>query len=823
MSVPLKAPTTTVAAHSDSNTQGLNVYLNKRVIKGLTTNVCVSDSALDSIVTDAIALWNSGTDDHLDFNLFTRTNLCSNAQIEIVSATYALPIQGITDELNCGSDSRFMPSNSKGTWACFDANWPKMTNPDWPRYPFESRFDPTRGRALIIYQALPGRTATNDQHVYVMAHELGHVAGLAHYANSEDVGASRCDRLRIPPPSETPGLYAANDVDRDDDDYTIMTGPRAACASNKLTPGGIITGRDLRDFFEAYQPGALTGVAAALTVNDGRLDTLQFSWTEAGMSELKHNSDHIAILGRYPNSAADPDDREWKELKTIDVVDDDGTLMTLLTINEDTTTDSPPLHRREYKIVGLTRAGVRVVNGEAWAELLPTGANRTSTLASGSWVMGDPVHVFGDLWSSPGPKLYFAGSFSRAAGCYVSGSQATGTLPFVWRLGSNDPQRSFSTPVTYTLQFNGSDAFDEAGLGATGAERDVLCRDLPAGSSINRTLAVLATVTGGNALNQPAVTGEVRVQVRNHDTPLRVLSVSVQQEDGFVVTPGSDAHADTVAVNCSRRMPGVFRWNVVGGVEPIAVWLTPVERWMPSSLWASGYTGNTVTIRCPTQGRTRAELGVFALGADGSGVAARAGDFQIVAEGAPEPPTNVRVLSTTQRRLRVAWDLVSGATAYQASVRVEGAKSETTDGNTTSVWVWAPHAGTEYVAQVRARDARGVWSAWTPALGTSQAPSLAPPPDVWVSETTSDSITVTWDTITGIPFYGVWCCDMMMPVNEPGFLWLPSGTTLTQSHTFEGLTTDKEYTVSVRSRSGFDSTSPWVELDPVCIGSCDDD
>lgn len=818
-------PLQAVPAHSDSNSQGNDVFLNQHVIDGQTTDICIASAnrRLQYLVEKAIDLWNDGLSD-LEFDVFSLSSSCVGAHIEVVASP--LIVQGRRQVHPCGS----FDAVRGGVWACVD---PVFSNTDnLPRMSFRSQFDPSRGRALLVYQALVYQP-NNAVHEYVMAHELGHLLGLAHYEDQTNkpnphlstgqLGQTRCNALRQTIP-------ARFDVDPQDDDYTTLTGPDVMdCASHRFVTQGYITGRDRRDFYEAYQVGAITNVRPSLTVTTlpGSIAPSKFvylRWADADAREAGHNAKYISVVGRNAALAAGV---HWKELKTIRIRNPEGQLMVSLMLD-----DEELLDRTEHKIVGLTRGGLEFQHNirglprpstptaERWALLLPKNPTRTSSfLGSDRWVMGDPTHVFGDIWKATSPQLYLTTSVSPNA-CYVSGVGAAAALPAVWAAGSST-EDAFSPAVKLRVEINNAEVFDRVSASANGTY-SIACNTISRTGLIDVRIPVSAATTLGNSRNQTK-SGFVYIQDRNHDMPLRVLSVSVQQEDGFVVTPGSDAHADTVAVNCSRRMPGVFRWNVVGGVEPIAVWLTPVERWMPSSLWASGYTGNTVTIRCPTQGRTRAELGVFALGADGSGVAARAGDFQIVAEGAPEPPTNVRVLSTTQRRLRVAWDRVAGATAYQASVRVEGAKSVTTDGNTTSAWVWAPHAGTEYVAQVRARDARGVWSAWTPALGTSQAPSLAPPPDVWVSETTSDSITVTWDTITGIPFYGVWCCDMMMPVNEPGFLWLPAGTTLAQSHTFEGLATDKEYTVSVRSRSGFDNTSPWVVLDPVCIGSCDDD
>ena len=110
-----------------------------------------------------------------------------------------------------------------------------------------------------------------------MVHELGHVLGLSHYDD-----ADHCDQLR----DDLIGPLG--------DHYTAMSyRPRAgteACETN-----GVITGRDLRDHYEAYHIGPLTGVKmkGAVTVTSTTRVNATFYWGKAGALELSHNAKHL--------------------------------------------------------------------------------------------------------------------------------------------------------------------------------------------------------------------------------------------------------------------------------------------------------------------------------------------------------------------------------------------------------------------------------------------------------------------------------------------------------------------------------------------------
>ncbi len=93
-----------------------------------------------------------------------------------------------------------------------------------------------KDRAYVIYQA-PGPVS-----VATLAHELGHILGLAHYDDDGTAGAG-CKSLRDP------------NVNPTTDHFTVMTHANTPCRS-ELT----ITGRGLRDFYETYHPGPILDV-----------------------------------------------------------------------------------------------------------------------------------------------------------------------------------------------------------------------------------------------------------------------------------------------------------------------------------------------------------------------------------------------------------------------------------------------------------------------------------------------------------------------------------------------------------------------------------
>ncbi|MGH3370979.1 MAG: DUF7594 domain-containing protein, partial [Nocardioidaceae bacterium] len=112
----------------------------------------------------------------------------------------------------------------------------------------------------------------------------------------------------------------------------------------------------------------------------------------------------------------------------------------------------------------------------------------------------------------------------------------------------------------------------------------------------------------------------------------------------------------------------------------------------------------------------------------------------------PSVPTNLRTTSVTETQVDLAWDASTdnvGVTAYDI-VR-DGAPLATTSGTTTTYADTLVSAGTTYQYAVRARDAAGNASAYSPALSVS---TPAPPPGETLTFTPTDDATLRSDKPT---------------------------------------------------------------------------
>ena len=159
-----------------------------------------------------------------------------------------------------------------------------------------------KDRAYVIYQA-PGPVS-----VATLAHELGHILGLAHYDDDGTAGAG-CKSLRDP------------NVNPTTDHFTVMTHANTPCRS-ELT----ITGRGFRDFYETYHPGPILDVylwpgadvvyfasslQAILTWEHETIDGIGNTITVSGALEAGHAATHAVLFGR---SSATSD---WEHISAV--------------------------------------------------------------------------------------------------------------------------------------------------------------------------------------------------------------------------------------------------------------------------------------------------------------------------------------------------------------------------------------------------------------------------------------------------------------------------------------------------------------------------
>ncbi|GAA1601190.1 glycoside hydrolase family 9 protein [Catellatospora bangladeshensis] len=165
---------------------------------------------------------------------------------------------------------------------------------------------------------------------------------------------------------------------------------------------------------------------------------------------------------------------------------------------------------------------------------------------------------------------------------------------------------------------------------------------------------------------------------------------------------------------------------------------------------------------------------------------------QPVDTAAPTVPANPRVTGTTQNSVALAWDAstdnvgVTGYDVYRGTTLLgTAATTSYTDSGLTPA--------TAYQYTVRARDAAGNVSAASAAVtGTTQPGDVvppSPPQNLRTTATTSSSVTISWDPVTGAASYAVSRGGVQVAV--------VTGT----SYTDTGLSPNTAYSYTVRARN----------------------
>jgi chitodextrinase len=160
---------------------------------------------------------------------------------------------------------------------------------------------------------------------------------------------------------------------------------------------------------------------------------------------------------------------------------------------------------------------------------------------------------------------------------------------------------------------------------------------------------------------------------------------------------------------------------------------------------------------------------------------------------APATPTGLRVTGTTTSSVSLAWDAVSGATSYVVSR--DGTDLPGVTG--TSLTDTGRASGTTYSYTVRARNAAGFSSPSAPVKGTTDAVIPQPPATptgLRVTGTTSTTVSLAWDAVSGATSYVVSRGGTALPA--------VSGTSLTDS----GRTPATSYTYTVLARNAAGSS-----------------
>ncbi len=355
------------ASHADASTWvGAKNRLNQHVVEGATTTICTSDLTLIGALNVAVKRWNEAVDQ--PYELLAVVDDGSDGTLTPCRPSETFDVllrRAVTSDSNCLKDS-----------ACY------ISTPDKENHRKLFSHKGSSDYSLILWR----RT---DAVVSTMVHELGHVLGLGDYADPDSDPSNNCDH------------FHDRAVDPLHDHFSVMT--YAGDTPNCRTPG-VITGRDLRDFYEAYHIGPLTDVRldGDVTVTSSNQVTATFHWGDNGAEELSHNATHI-LAQRKTTSG-------WSTIGAAKAFDNVGKRRMMMAVRDCGGLAS------EYRLVGSSafRMGLSAFVDDA--SLAAPTASRHSVWASPcvpnlsaqalvQHPIGDPAHVTGvAVWNESDNK-----------------------------------------------------------------------------------------------------------------------------------------------------------------------------------------------------------------------------------------------------------------------------------------------------------------------------------------------------------------------------------------------------------------------------------
>ena len=633
-SAPTNESPRMVAGHGDSNTEESNVALNGNLIAGEPTIICVGEAALATQLREAVTDWNTRLSG-LGFTAFDLRELSSTAECENLTGVHVVVRTG-----DCTSGG-----------ACYNNIPPRAEA--LPRQTFRRK---GKSFAEIEYETTTIRKST-------FMHELGHVLGLSDYKS--------CDALR--------GQGAASfDPDPHNQHFALMYN-----ASDRLCrplEEDMITGRDIRDLYEAYHVSAITHVelAGSPTLSPSGLKvTLQW---DNGANELYHNASHIAVFARDPVTSA------WKHVDVAtlgtDVAFGDKQMEVTLPGTPPILPGAPTLYPTKLKIVGLTRGDIRWLGREV----------NTPTDNAARWELDRELRI--------NAVAYTEGDPTYVSGTFVKGTKAVSdprvlSVSLSPRYCWTNSQLKVSTRLT--------------GGAATWDEHTVRHQFKGSADSVEST-SIECGASG--AAREFATIGEWSSEG---------VSTATERIDGVVVyartEPAEIAMSFTVASNtCTGSMIDV-NWLV----SPWAVGtrLLIDDTAITTVTIAGGNANGTSSVAC--DGGDAITDG-FAIREDGSGVAVTTID-SIAAAGTGALTAHAVASSVPGAYdVELSWGAVNGARRYRAKyVDSKGVEHEvrpvTGQGDTRSTEFESLLGGSTYTFMARAERGRAT-TGWVPVSVT---------------------------------------------------------------------------------------------------------
>ena len=174
------------------------------------------------------------------------------------------------------------------------------------------------------------------------------------------------------------------------------------------------------------------------------------------------------------------------------------------------------------------------------------------------------------------------------------------------------------------------------------------------------------------------------------------------------------------------------------------------------------------------------------------------GDYSAVVNAVPKlgVPSGAKAVSASATSIKVSWSAVSGATGYQVWRSTSADSGFVAVGSVTETnrVCSSLTTGTTYYFKVRAyKEVSGskVFGAYSSVV--SAVPKLSSPTGVKATVSSSTSVTVSWNTVSGATGYEVWRSEK----KDSGFS--KTGAVTETSRKCPGLTAGKTYYFKVRA------------------------